>query len=213
MGAQPLLNSSAYVLRDVSVPVDTRPADQAVVARFWARVDASAGPTACWPWTGSSMEANGYGQVRLPSPHTGKPTMRTTHRVAYEFAKGPIPKGKLVLHSMGCTTRKCCNPRHLRTGTHAENHADAVILKTLGKRKLDADAVRKIVHLKRTVGLSNKVLAERFGVGPDTISKILAGKLWSHATGIRRDEYVPRTGRPARLRIAVDNTVHSGSAP
>ena len=44
------------------------------------------------------------------------------HRMAYEVAKGDIPEGMHILHS--CDNPKCCNPAHLRPGTHQENMDD-----------------------------------------------------------------------------------------
>jgi len=46
----------------------------------------------------------------------------SSHRLAYQLAKGPIPKGKYILHS--CDTPACINPAHLRAGTAKENMQD-----------------------------------------------------------------------------------------
>ncbi len=58
----------------------------------------------------------GYGQFNFE----GK--AQRAHRVAYELAKGQIPKGLNVLHS--CDRPSCCNPDHLRLGTQKDNSAD-----------------------------------------------------------------------------------------
>lgn len=88
---------------------------------FWDRVDSSAGPNACWPWTGA-INKGGYGSYGADGN-----SARTASRVAYELTNGPIPIGPgyhgfVVMHS--CDNRPCCNPKHLSLGTQADNNVD-----------------------------------------------------------------------------------------
>lgn len=84
------------------------------IERFWARVDQSGGPDACWPWMAGKIE--GYGQVRW----NGRG--ERAHRVAWALAKGPIPPGRWVVHD--CDNPPCCNWRHLVLGDAKSNAAD-----------------------------------------------------------------------------------------
>lgn len=84
--------------------------------RFWAKVDTSAGPEACWPWTGSKSREYGYIKV------LGKNT--PAHRVAYKLQNGEIPEGLDVLHT--CDNSLCQNGAHLFTGTALDNVKDCM---------------------------------------------------------------------------------------
>lgn len=95
-------------------------------ADFWAKVDQSAGPDACWPWIGSRFHG-GYGAAFHQS------RTRNASRVAWIYAhNGHDPVGQHVCHS--CDNPPCCNPAHLFFGTPAVNHADMV-----GKRRAKGD--------------------------------------------------------------------------
>lgn len=84
---------------------------------FWARVDQSSGPTACWPWLGSRT-TGGYGQVYMD-----KRVIKAS-RAAWVLARGPVRDGLHVLHY--CDNPPCCNPNHLWLGTPADNAQDSV---------------------------------------------------------------------------------------
>ena len=97
---------------------DTRAGRTPIEVRFWAKVDVR-GDDDCWEWTGC-RKPSGYGQLNLGK---GKPR-GAAYRLSYEWAKGPIPEGQVVMHS--CDNPPCVNPAHLSVGTQRDNALDMV---------------------------------------------------------------------------------------
>lgn len=83
---------------------------------FWSHVDIQ-GANECWPWK-NVRTRQGYGTKKV----SGKWVY--SHRMAYEYAFGPIPDGLLVCHK--CDNPPCCNPNHLFLGTGRDNVRDAI---------------------------------------------------------------------------------------
>lgn len=145
--------------------------------RFWAKVDRSGGPDACWPWTACRNE-RGYGYF-----WTGR--VAKAHRVAYELSSGLPPPAHLdVCHR--CDNPRCCNQTHFFLGTRADNTADMLAKgrgadfrgENNGRAKLTAEQVREI---RATSGLLREAAA-RFGVTMAQVSDIRRGKSWAHVS-------------------------------
>lgn len=91
-------------------------ATRSVVERFWEKVERR-GDDECWPWTGAK-DRKGYGQFTFSQPKRRV----TASRAAYELTHEAIPAGLCVMHD--CDNPPCCNPKHLRLGTIADNNRD-----------------------------------------------------------------------------------------
>lgn len=116
--------------------------------RFWANVS-KAGPDDCWPWQ-RAANGSGYGVHRCGRDGISYTTM--VHRVAWALANGgPVPAGLVVDHL--CSTRKCCNPRHLRVIDQRANvrasswhkAGDAPVVR-YGPRGMRKRGTRYLVH-------------------------------------------------------------------
>jgi hypothetical protein len=151
--------------------------------RFWSYVERRPGGQ-CWPWKASAFNASGYGQTHVINPLTGKKSATNAHRVAYELAHNELlTSDAIVMHADRCTTRLCCRPSHLAKGTKQQNTADAARLGRMGKRKLTPADACAIVALYRA-GKKPPELSKRFGVTPQAIVHVLAGRTWSKHTGL-----------------------------
>lgn len=147
---------------------------------FWARVSTAADDE-CWPWK-DGLGSHGYGQINLRL-ESGRWVPTTAHRVAYALAHDIVLDGHEVRHS--CDNPPCCNPQHLMAGPgHQENAADMVARNRQSRgehrpaSKLTEADVLAIRAAKGTTVA--RLLAERHGVGIQTIWKIWQRRSWRH---------------------------------
>jgi len=75
---------------------------------------------ACWEWNGP-RDYHGYGRKTV-----NRKTVRL-HRLAWEWANGPIPPGMFICHR--CDNPPCVNPAHLFLGTNLDNVRDMIAKK------------------------------------------------------------------------------------
>ena len=128
-------------------------------ARFWANVNVS---TACWLWKGCKNR-DGYGAFWLD----GK--MCLAHRVIVGD-----PPGVQVRHK--CLRRACVNPDHLRYVTVTPASA-----RRPNRRKLTQILAQRIRRRHETSFVTQRALAEEYGVSPSTIHHVLKWNTWRDA--------------------------------
>jgi hypothetical protein len=128
-----------------------------VEPRFWAKIEKGEG---CWLWT-AAVGPGGYGQFQIGRrPHGA-------HRVAWMLANGPIPEGRLVIHS--CDVRRCVRPDHLRLGNHTDNMLDQL---SRGRRPTHYPRLARVPYLAGPMTLFDA--AQSLGLAPATLRRQLA---------------------------------------
>jgi hypothetical protein len=148
--------------------------------------------TGCWEFSGTLVNG-GYGQIS----HKNKGLL--AHRVAYELVVAYIPDGMLVLHS--CDNPPCVNPQHLFLGTHQDNSDDCVakgriahnVGSLAGAAKLTEEDVLKIKE-RLSARMTQRRIAEEFGVAPSAITRIKKGLYWRHLQSQRQSNPDPMKG-------------------
>lgn len=192
------------VCADKGKSIDSRNIER-MAARFWKYVDRR-GPVECWPWIGASG-AYGYGSFGWGGrcTATGYAITAFAHRFALAVETGRIgPDMRITtdlyaLHS--CDNRKCCNPAHLRWGTHLENIQDMVERGRVQKGEthysfLRPEAVPRgerrrgskltnhdVYAIRRRFdrgGVTAPQLSEEYGVSRASIDDILQRRTWRH---------------------------------
>lgn len=151
-----------------------------LVRDFFEKVDASLlSPGGCHLWV-ACKDSCGYGRFCF-NRKTPK-----AHRMAWVFAHGAIPNGKLVLHR--CDNPPCVNPMHLFLGTDADNAADKVRKRRhkWGEAhplaKLTLHNVKAIRNLVLRFRMTQAAVAGLFGIGHSQVSRIVKAQKWSLIT-------------------------------
>jgi hypothetical protein len=149
--------------------------------------------TPCLEWM-ARRNHKGYGQFRI----SGK--TQQSHRVAWEFANGPVPDGMRVLHR--CDNPPCVDEEHFFLGTDADNYSDMVNKgrdrkasgdangaythpesrprgEDNGFAKLKATDVLRIFSLRRD-GMTLQQIADVVGISNGHTHRVLTRKVWAH---------------------------------
>lgn len=147
---------------------------------FWSHVDKTPGlgpKGECWEWTGSKQDGYGRASVRGIG-------IVLTHRLSFFFENGrwPEPCG---LHT--CDNPPCVRPSHIYEGTKQDNADDKVkrnrCRNPVGSQVVISKLTENDIPVVRQLladGLSQDVVAKRFGVSQVAISQIALGKTWRH---------------------------------
>lgn len=160
--------------------------------RFWQYVH-RCGPDECWPWVGPVLTVDGaksgYGVFVMSEG--GKRVCTTAHKRAFLLGGGVLPEGHIVRHS--CDNPPCCNPAHLLSGTHKDNHDDMVARGRArwqsGRRykkgwthgKLTDSQVIEIRQL-REAGKRPWEIGPKFDISEKYVSSICSGRRKAHVT-------------------------------
>jgi HNH endonuclease len=139
----------------------------------------------CWLWVGE-RRPNGYGRFYLGF-FNGKITTISAHRYAWQRANRPLLPGEVIRHI--CDNPPCVRPDHLLAGSHRDNVHDAIARGriTQGFRKGEKHLAAKLhdtdipqIRSLLDAGVSQRKIADQFGVNPSQISRIAAGVRWRH---------------------------------
>lgn len=140
----------------------------------------------CWLWQ-NTKHGQGYGQYSFKQ--RGVKKTHKAHRFLYECLFGEIENLKLEVRHFVCDNTTCCNPNHLKLGTHKENMEDRENKgrgrppdnrgSKNGMSKLtEADVV--IIRKRVAKGEKQIVVAKDYGIASGVISNIVNRKWWKH---------------------------------
>ena len=118
----------------------------------------------CWEWKGR------YNKKDDRPYFSCNGRERAAYAIVLELSSGEEAAGRYVLHS--CDNSHCCNPHHLRWGTHQQNMDDMSDRDRSGLPKRVVKAIRKL----RSEGKTQKEVAELYGVSREAISAIDTGR-------------------------------------
>lgn len=135
------------------------------------KIEWEMGDKGCWICTSHKNRRKKYPQMNK----NGK--VVAIHRVIWELNNGMIPTGYYICHK--CDNTMCINPDHLFLGTPQQNAQDAVGKGRMGPHKLSKLDVETIIKL-RAEGISQRAVAEMFGVDQSMISHITCIREWKN---------------------------------
>ena len=132
----------------------------------------------CWEWQ-AGKTGQGYGEFWFWGQN------RSAHRETWKYAHHQeIPAGFLVCHR--CDNPACCNPWHLWLGTPKDNARDKV---RKGRQPSGEDhpnacltnAQAREIREKWARGVSQRALAQEYGVSPGVVWRVVRGKSYRAA--------------------------------
>ena len=131
----------------------------------------------CLEWTGPVLQ-NGYGQTNA----WGK--ARKAHRISLMLEGIDVSNG-FVLHS--CDNKLCCNPAHLRVGTHQDNMNDMKERHRQnsfrGTQCHNASITEQdVIEIRKQYadGVNQRQIARNMNTTPAVVFKVVHRLTWSH---------------------------------
>lgn len=130
----------------------------------------------------NTVDKDGYGQMMV-NTSKGRKNVRV-HRVMHFYATGENPP--VVMHT--CDNPSCCNPAHLRGGTHKDNSEDMVRKGRAPRGSVGQLTERQVKRILFNTHVSNASYAKAFGVSPELIRQIRCGLAYKGVVGeVARD--------------------------
>lgn len=138
----------------------------------------------CWEWPLSRNKKTGYGQFMISA---NPMILETSHRVSYALFNGSISDGEYICHT--CDNRACFNPKHLFSGTPADNVFDMFQKGRQAKNKnmpeLESNYnskldINKVLFIRQS-NLSTRKLAKLFCVSQTAIRCAKNKSTWKSA--------------------------------
>lgn len=144
--------------------------------RFWEKVNRK-DFIDCWEWLGA-LCSDGYGSFLFNGKVEG------AHRIAWILTYREIPKDKIIMHK--CNNPKCCNPNHLKLGTHKENTKqkldegrDADVTgENNPNSKLNWIDINEIRRKHDNLRTKTRVLSIEYNVSEGEIIRIVNNEVW-----------------------------------
>lgn len=137
----------------------------------------------CWEWVGW-RDRGGYGKMTIMNGRSW--SSQVVSRVVWKLFHGDIPDGMLVCHR--CDNPACFRPSHLFLGTSLDNNhdmwskgrANPPLGERAGNSKITEEQVRLIRSRHSVGGVTQRQLAQEFGIGYKAVCKIIHNQRWKH---------------------------------
>ena len=149
---------------------------------LWRYVDMR-GPDDCWPWLGSW----GGRKTHLMPYFSAGGQRWIAYRKVYEMTHGvDLLAAQLMCHSCDCGAHPvgCCNPKHVRIGTHQDNANDAKLRSRFGLPKSVVRNIRALLNR----GHTQQNVADTYGCSRETISAIATRRTYNYVLESDDDE-------------------------
>lgn len=142
----------------------------------------------CWEFNGI-LDKIGYGKCNISLTKNKK--FYLFHRYVFYIYNGEFDAGLKICHK--CDNPRCCNPRHLFSGTQKDNSQDAL---NKGRLKFQTSPLfyrgennktskykdNEVILIKylHKNGFRNSIISKIMKINKHFISKVISGKTWNH---------------------------------